>query len=52
MGIHGNIVKKGDRKQCQKAKYRNYQAERLVLMVFLKIILSPAFFNTSLMTSA
>lgn len=48
MGIHENIVENGDSKQCQKAKYRKYQAEGLVLVVFLKIILSPVLFNTSI----
>lgn len=46
--MHENIVKYGDSKQYQKAKDRKYQAEGLVLAVFLKIILSPVLFNTSI----
>ena len=48
MGIQENNVKNRDSKQYQQAKYRKYQAEGLVLVVFLKIILSPVLFNTSI----
>lgn len=45
MSIHENIAKNQDSKHYQKAKYRKYQAEGLVLVVFLKIISSPVLFN-------
>lgn len=48
MGIHENIVENGDSKQYQKAKYRKYEAEGLVIVGFLKIISSLVLFNISI----